>query len=88
MTGFRSGKENPYNKLKVKYEQALQDLEYERSTKPILQKFAEELGKAMLVQLAHQPYEKWPQFAKNTFAYVATLAPAAAYAYKDALPKE
>lgn len=47
-----------------------------------------EEGEAMLVQLAATPYARWPQFAKDTFAYLETRAPTAAWQYKERLPKE
>lgn len=86
--GFKQGKQNPYNVLKQELDKVKKQLEEERTVKPMLRIFAERLGQALLVQLASVPYAKWPQFAKNTFAWVANDAPTAAYLYKDRLPKE
>ena len=85
--GFKTGQENVNARHKRELAEAQKALEYERTTRPMLELFADQLGNAMLVQLAHKPYKEWPQFAKDTFAYVATLAPTAAWAYKDGLPK-
>jgi len=85
--GFKTGKDNAYAKLAARLREAEAALVYERSTRPMLKLFADRLGQAMLTQLAMTPYQDWPQFAKNIFAWVETEAPTTAWVYKDALPK-
>ena len=84
---FRIGKDNIYMQMRRELEAAQAALDFERNTKPMLTIFAQRLGTALLVQLASKAYEDWPEFAKITFAWVATEAPTAAYIYKQQLPK-
>ena len=84
--GFKSGKANVWTETRERIEALELELAAER-TKPMLKLFAERLGHAMMVQLAVKPYAEWPQFAKDTFAWVASDVPTAAWAYKEALPK-
>lgn len=51
--------------------------------------FAAELGKSIATVLASTPYDKWPDFAKKIFAFVADHGyPNEARLYKSLLPKE
>lgn len=85
--GFKPNKENIYSTMKARLKKAEEELAYERTTAPMLRVFAERLGQLMLVQLAQKPYESWPQFAKDCFAWIATDMPTAAHFYRESLPK-
>ena len=86
--GFKAGKQNLVALRNAEIEELKKQLNYERYVKPMLNTFAQRLGHALLVQLAHRSYKDWPQFAKETFAWVANEMPVAAQTYKDSLPKE
>lgn len=84
---FKTGKENVVSLQKAEIQKLKEELAYERTVRPMLQVFAQRLGNALLTQLAATKYSDWPQFAKDTFAWVANDAPTAAHMYKEALPK-
>ena len=83
---FKTGKQNVVSLQKARIRELEEELVRTRQL-PMLQVFAERLGTAMLVQLASQPFDKWPAFAKSTFDYVKRDSPTSAYFYKEALPK-
>ena len=84
--GFKSGKENPINRVKRELARVEKELEEERF-KPHLQGFANRLGESILVLLATKAFKDWPEIAKIAFEHEARKSPTSAHFYKLRLPK-
>ena len=60
----------------------------ELKDKEMVSGFVDDFGKLMLTNLAAQPFDNWPEFAKQIFRYAEGKYPALAALYLRRLPQE